>query len=203
MAEEVGFEFLTVSDHLPPVDRRARATARSCGRRSAASRCAPTRIPIGTGVTCPILRNHPTMVAQAAATSSAILGGRFFLGVGTGEWLNEHITGGPWPAVEIRRSMLAEAVDVMRQLWTGDTVDHWGEYYTVENARLFTEPAEPIPVIWAASGADSAVAAAEHGDGLWSTSPDPDVVTAYRDAGGKGPVYGQVTLCWAPTVPRR
>jgi G6PDH family F420-dependent oxidoreductase len=85
----------------------------------------------------------------------------------------------------------------MRQLWTGDTVDHWGEYYTVENARLFTEPADPIPVIWAAAGADSAVAAAEHGDGLWSTSPDADVVMAYRDAGGDGPVYGQVTLCWA------
>ena len=83
--------------------------------------------------------------------------------------------------------MLAEAVDVMRQLWTGETVDHWGEYYTVENARLFTRPAEPIPVIWAASGPESAVAAAEHGDGLWSTSPDPEVVRAYRDAGGDGP----------------
>jgi G6PDH family F420-dependent oxidoreductase len=196
MAEEAGFEFLTVSDHFHPWTQ-SQGHSPFVWTTIGGVATSTSRVAIGTGVTCPILRNHPTMVAQAAATSSAILGGRFFLGVGTGEWLNEHITGGRWPAVEIRRAMLAEAVDVMRQLWTGETVDHWGEYYTVENARIFTEPAEPIPVIWAASGPESAAAAAEHADGLWSTSPDPETVTAYRDSGGDGPVYGQVTLCWA------
>jgi G6PDH family F420-dependent oxidoreductase len=152
---------------------------------------------VGTGVTCPIIRYHPTIVAQAAASSASLLDGRFFLGVGTGEWLNEHIAGGAWPAIEVRREMLVEAVAVMRRLWTGETVDHRGDHYTVENARLFTVPQGEIPVIVAASGAESAEAAADFADGLWSTSPEPEIVDAYRRAGGRGPVYGQITVCVA------
>jgi G6PDH family F420-dependent oxidoreductase len=158
-----------------------------------------SRIELGTGVTCPIIRYHPAIVAQAAATVAELMPGRFFLGLGTGEALNEHIYGGAWPAIERRRSMLAEATDVIRRLWTGETVDFWGEHYTVENARLFDPPPKAVPIIWAAAGTESAIEAAYHADGLWSTSPDAEVVTAYRDNGGHGPVYGQITLCWAPS----
>ncbi len=103
------------------------------------------RIDVGVGVTCPIMRIHPAILAQAAATTSLLFDGRFFFGVGTGEALNEHITGQRWPRPEIRREMLEEAVAVMRKLWTGDTVDHRGEYYEVENARLFDPPSDHDP----------------------------------------------------------
>ncbi len=156
-------------------------------------------IRVGTGVTCPIIRYHPAIVAQAAATSASIMEGtRFFLGVGTGEWLNEHIFGDRWPCIETRLDMLAEAISIMRALWHGDTVDHHGQHFTVENAKLFTTVDDDIPIIWAASGPKSAQRAATVADGLWSTSPDPEVVAAYRSAAGRGPVYGQLTLCYAP-----
>lgn len=196
IAEDSGFSFLTVSDHFHPWTR-SQGESPLVWTTIGGVAMATNGIPIGTGVSCPILRNHPTMVAQAAATCSSITDGRFFLGVGTGEWLNEHVIGGAWPPVDVRREMLAEAVGIMRRLWTGETVDHRGRYFTVDSARVFTEPAAPIEVIWAAAGPESAAAAAEHADGLWSTSPDPDVVGAYRSGGGTGPVYGQVTVCWA------
>lgn len=196
-AEDAGFEFLTVSDHFHPWTEgqgHSPFAWTTIGAVAARTR----RVGIGTGVTCPIIRYHPTIIAQAAATAAALSDGRFFLGIGTGEWLNEHINGGRWPAVEVRREMLAEAVTIMRRLWSGDTVDHRGRYYTVENARVFTLPSSKIEVICAASGADSARAVAEYADGLWSTSPDAELVDAYRSAGGRGPVYGQVTVCYGP-----
>jgi G6PDH family F420-dependent oxidoreductase len=196
MAEDAGFEFVTVSDHYHPwtvTQGQSPFAWTTIGGVGAAT----DRIRVGTGVTCPIIRYHPTIVAQAAATSASLLDGRFFLGVGTGEWLNEHIAGGAWPAIEVRREMLAEAVAVMRRLWTGETVDHRGEHFTVENARIFTVPPGEISVIVAASGAESAEAAADFADGLWSTRPDPEIVESYRRAGGRGPVYGQVTVCVA------
>jgi len=196
IAEQAGFEFLTVSDHYHPwIERQGESPFAWTTIGGVAART--KSVSVGTGVTCPIIRYHPTIVAQAAATSAALLGGRFFLGVGTGEWLNEHIAGGVWPAVEVRREMLAEAVEIIRHLWTGETVDHRGQHYTVENARLFTCPPSAIPIIWAASGTDSAEAAARHGDGLWATAPRAEIVDAYRRAGGRGPIYGQVTVCYA------
>ena len=143
------------------------------------------------------MRYHPAIVAQAAASSAASARRALLLGVGTGEWLNEHIFGGSWPAIEVRREMLVEAVALMRELWSGETVDHRGRYFTAENARLFTDPPSDIEIIWAASGTESAAAAAEHADGLWSTSPEAEIVDAYRHAGGRGPVYGQITVCYA------
>lgn len=197
-AEDAGFDFATASDHFHPwTTSQGHSPFVWTTLGGAAART--DRIEFGTGVTCPLIRIHPVVVAQAAATVSAASGGRFFLGVGTGEALNEHVTGARWPAIEIRREMLAEAIAVMRELWTGETVDHWGEHYTVENARIFTRPEGDIPVIVAASGTAAAELAAEHGDGLWSTSPDAEIVEAYRSAGGDGPVYGQVTVCWAPS----
>jgi G6PDH family F420-dependent oxidoreductase len=196
-AEDAGFEFLTVSDHFHPwTEHQGNSPFAWTTIGAVAART--QRVRIGTGVTCPIIRYHPTIIAQAAATAASLSNDRFFLGLGTGEWLNEHINGGRWPAVEVRREMLIEAIEIMRRLWSGETVDHRGEHYTVENARVFTLPPNKIDVVCAASGAESARAVAEHADGLWSTGPDAELVDAYRGAGGRGPVYGQVTVCYGP-----
>lgn len=196
LAEDAGFDFQTVSDHFHPWTR-SQGQSPFVWSTLGAVATRTRRTPVGTGVTCPIIRIHPAIVAHAAATVSALADGRFFLGLGTGEALNEHITGQRWPTIEVRRDMLAEAIGIIRALWTGETVDHHGPHYTVENARLFSNPEHRIPIIVAAGGTAAAQFAAEHADGLWVTSPNADTVGAYRDAGGTGPVYGQLTVCWA------
>jgi len=145
------------------------------------------------------VRLHPAIVAQAAATSAAMMPGRFFLGVGTGENLNEHVLGDRWPEWELRAEMLAEAVEVIRLLWTGENVSHRGAHYTVENARLYTLPEEPTPIVIGASGTRAADLAGRIGDGLCSVGPEQTVVEGFEQAGGEGkPKYGQMTVCWAP-----
>lgn len=161
---------------------------------------ATTTVRVGIGVTCPTIRIHPAVIAQAAATTSLLFDGRFFLGLGSGEALNEHILGDKWPVPEVRRAMLVEAIEVMNDLWTGETVDHHGEYYTVENARLFDPPAEPIPLILSAFGSDSAEYLASVAGGYWGTSPDPGLVQKFVDAGGSGPRYAELTVCWAAST---
>ncbi len=198
-AEAAGFDFLTVSDHYHPWTRVQGESPFVWSTIGAVSQ-RTSSIPIGTGVTCPILRIHPAIIAQAAATSAILMGGRFFLGLGTGEALNEHITGRQWPNIQKRRSMLAEAITIIRQLWTGETVDFVGDHFVVENARIFSLPANPPEIIVAASGPRTAEFAAKHADGLWSTSAKSSLVEAYRGAGGTGPIYGQLTVCVAPTV---
>jgi coenzyme F420-dependent glucose-6-phosphate dehydrogenase len=148
-------------------------------------------------VTCPIVRIHPAIVAQAAATTAAMLDGRFVFGVGTGEALNEHILGDRWPPADVRIEMLEEAVTVMRRLWTGSSVTHRGTFFTVENARIFDLPRSEIPVLVSAFGEASAKLAARCGDGLWSTGSSDDVVRAFEDAGGEGPRWSQINVCWA------
>jgi G6PDH family F420-dependent oxidoreductase len=150
-------------------------------------------------VTCPTLRIHPAVIAQAAATAASLMPGRFFLGVGTGENLNEHILGSGWPDWEIRIEMLEEAVGVIRELWTGRQVNHRGTHYRVRNARLYTLPDEPPPIHVAAGGKQAAELAARIGDGLIGTGPEPEVIDAFDAAGGHGPKFGQVTLCWGET----
>jgi coenzyme F420-dependent glucose-6-phosphate dehydrogenase len=141
---------------------------------------------------------HPAIVAQAAATSACMMPGRFMLGLGTGEHLNEHITGERWPVSTERLRMLEEAIDVIRMLLKGGNHDHHGRYYTVEDAQLFTVPDRPPPILVASVGTGSAKVAAERADGLISTQPIRDVVKAFDSAGGsKKPKYGQVTVCWA------
>lgn len=196
LAEDAGFEFVTVSDHYHPWTS-SQGHSPFAWTTLGAIAARTHHIAMGTGVTCPLIRIHPTIVAQASATVSELSEGRFFLGVGTGEALNEHITGERWPAIEQRQAMLVEAVEIMRLLWQGETVDFAGTYYTVENARLFSASPYDIDIIWAASGTSSARLAAEMADGLWSTSPDAEVVTAYREAGGTGEVIGQLGLCVA------
>jgi G6PDH family F420-dependent oxidoreductase len=197
-AEEAGFTFAVISDHYHPwLDRQGQSPF-VWGVLGALAQ-ATERLRIGTGVTCPTVRIHPAIVAQAAATAAALMPGRFFLGLGTGERLNEHILGTVWPEWEIRAEMLAEAVGIIRELWQGDMVSHRGPHYTVENARIYTLP-DPLPPMYLAAGGSKAAAeAARLGDGLIGTGPEPELLTAYADAGGHGPRIGQVTVCWAPT----
>src|SRR5439155_1649957 len=159
---------------------------------------ATERIPIGTGVTCPTMRIHPAIVAHAAATTACLLPGRFFLGIGSGENLNEHVLGDRWPSAEERLDMLEEAVAVIRELWEGGLVTRRGKHYTVDRARLYTVPEEPPPIAIAAAAANAAELAGRIGDALIATAPDPDVVKAFDKAGGKGkPKYGQFHVCVA------
>ena len=196
-AEEAGFEFALISDHFHPwIDRQGESAFVWSVLGGIAT--ATERLLLGTGVTCPMLRIHPAIVAQAAATTAAMLPGRFFLGVGTGENLNEHVLGQRWPSTQVRREMLAEAIEVMRLLWQGDLASHRGRHYTVENARIYTLPDEPIDVMVAAGGKEAAELAGRIGDGLIGTSPEEAVVDTFDAAGGSGkPRYAQVTLCWA------
>ncbi len=159
---------------------------------------ATDRLVLGTGVTCPTIRIHPAIVAQAAATCAALMPGRFFLGVGSGENLNEHVLGDKWPAADERLEMLEEAIEVIRLLWEGGFQSFRGEFYDVEQARLYTLPDEPPPLAVAASKPLAAELAGRLGDAFIGVAPDAEIVGKFDEAGGSGkPKYGQITLCWA------
>jgi coenzyme F420-dependent glucose-6-phosphate dehydrogenase len=196
-AEEVGFTFAVISDHFHPwVDRQGNSPF-VWGVLGAIAE-ATERIELATGVTCPTTRIHPAIVAQAAATAAALLPGRFSFGVGTGENLNEHILGDRWPPVADRQERLAEAIEVIRLLWEGGLKSHRGKHYRVENARLYSLPDEPPPILVAVAGEKSTDLAAELGDGLFGTSPAPETIERFRKRGGEGkPTYGQLDVCWA------
>ena len=195
-AEAAGFDFASISDHFHPwVSEQGHSPFvwSVLGGIAASTQ----RLEVGIGVSCPLVRIHPAIVAQAAATTSLLFDGRFFLGVGTGEALNEHVLGHRWPPPHVRRAMLEEAVAVMRRMFTGETVDHRGEFYDVENARLFDAPAAPVPIIVSGFGEKSAELAGRIGDGYWGNAPDRDVLDAFERAGGHGPRYAQLNVCWA------
>ena len=195
-AEEVGFEFIGISDHFHPwLDSQGHSPM--VWSVLGALAVSTQRVPIFTGVTCPLIRTHPAIVAHAAATTAAMMPGRFTLGLGTGEALNEHIFADRWPAAAERREMLEEAVEVIRLLWEGGSQDHRGRHYRLENARLYTLPDEPPPIWIAASGPATAELAGRIADGLVTTSPDAEVVEAFRKGGGEGkPVVAQMTVAY-------
>jgi G6PDH family F420-dependent oxidoreductase len=196
-AEETGFRFALISDHFHPWVSRQGHSPFVWGVIGGIAQ-ATSKLRLGTGVTCPTFRVHPAIIAQAAATAAAMMPGRFFLGVGSGENLNEHILGDHWPPADIRLEMLEEAVEVIRLLWQGEEETYLGAYYTVENARIYTLPDEPPPIYVAASGEKAAELAGRIGDGLISTTPDRELVKKFDSAGGQGkPRYGQVAVCWA------
>ena len=197
LAEEAGFEFALISDHFHPwIDRQGHSPFVWSVLGGIAE--ATDRLRVGTGVTCPTIRIPPAIIAQAAATTAAMMPGRFFLGVGTGENLNEHVLGDKWPDWDVRARMLEESIEVMRELWKGDVTSFEGEFYTVENARLYTLPDEPIPVMVAASGPRAAELAGRLGDGFIGTAPERELLTAFDKGrrGRKRPRYGQLTVCW-------
>jgi G6PDH family F420-dependent oxidoreductase len=194
-AEEAGFEALEISDHYHPWNDEQGHSGFVWSTIGALSQV--TRLPITTAVTCPTVRIHPAVLAQAAATSAVLTGGRFVLGVGSGEALNEHILGDAWPPAAIRQEMLAESIEVMRKLWDGGLVTHRGRHYRVDTARLYTLPDRPVPVYVSAFGPGSAELAGRVGDGLVSIMPDADLLNRFRAAGGK-PTQGSLKVCWAP-----
>jgi G6PDH family F420-dependent oxidoreductase len=194
-AEDASFAFVGVSDHFHPwTDSQGQSPFVWSVLGAIAE--ATERINVVTGVTCPMIRTHPGIIAQAAATTAAMMPGRFSLGVGSGEALNEHIFGDRWPPAAVRLEMLEEAIAIMRMLWRGGNQSHEGKHYRVENARIYTLPDEPPPVVIAASGEKAAQVAARCGDGFMNTAPDADAIKAWEQAGGSGPRYGQITVCW-------
>jgi G6PDH family F420-dependent oxidoreductase len=196
-AEEAGFDFASISDHFHPwVDRQGNSPFvwAVLGGISQVTE----RLRVGTGVTCPTTRIHPAIVAQAAATAAAMLPGRFWLGVGSGENLNEHIVGEGWPETAVRQERLEEAIEVIRKLWEGGLTSHHGRHYTVENARLYSLPEEPPPIIVATAGERATELAGRVGDGMFGLVPDRAVIEAFEEAGGSGKErFGQVHVCWA------
>ncbi len=195
-AEETGFRSVWLSDHFHPwIDRQGQSPFVWSVIGGVA---ATTDLRVGTAVTCPLIRTHPAIVAHAAATSAAMLPGRFALGVGTGEALNEHVLGDRWPPADVRLEMLEEAVAVMRKLWEGGQQSHEGKHYRVENARLYTLPDEPVPVMVSGFGDKSAALGGRIGDGYIGSAPDPDLLRTFDEAGGAGkPKFAGIKVCWA------
>jgi coenzyme F420-dependent glucose-6-phosphate dehydrogenase len=197
MAEDTGFAFALISDHFHPwTDRQGQSPFvwSVLGAIGQVTR----RLVVGTAVTCPTARMHPAVVAHAAATTAVLMPGRFLLGVGTGENLNEHIVGGCWPETEIRQQRLEEAIEVIRLLWQGGNQSHHGRYFKVENARLYTLPDALPPLLVAVGGTRGAAQAGRLGDGMIGTDPDRSLLAAFDDAGGVGkPRYAELTVCWA------
>jgi G6PDH family F420-dependent oxidoreductase len=181
-AERAGFSALWISDHYHPwVDAQGQSPFVWSTIGALSQACS---LPITTAVTCPTVRIHPAVIAQAAATSAVLTGGRFRLGIGTGEALNEHIFGDAWPEAEVRLEMLEEAVEIMRALWQGGTVSHRGKHYTVENARLYTLPEKPVEILVSGFGPKATSVAARIGEGYISTMPDGELVKQFRAEGG-------------------
>lgn len=198
-AEEAGFDFVEASDHIHPWISETKHSGFLWSMLPAIAAKTST-IRMGPGVTCPTMRYHPAIIAQAAATTSLLSDGRFFLGLGSGERLNEHITGQGWPSVSVRQHMLREAIDIIRLLWRGGYRSYDGRYLSISDARVFDLPDTLPEIIVAAGGDRAATLAAEYGDGLFATEPRRDLVDTYTAAGGSGPTYAEVPLSYATSV---
>lgn len=194
-AEAAGFEALWISDHFHPWNDEQGQSAFVWGVIGALSQV--TSLPVSTAVTCPTVRIHPAIIAQAAATAAVQLNGKFVLGVGSGEALNEHILGDPWPSIGVRQEMLEEAIEVIRLLHTGKEVSHHGLHYEVQDARIYTLPHQPVPIYVSGFGQQSAELAGRIGDGFCTTMPDADLVKTFRDSGGGDkPVQAGTKVSW-------
>lgn len=198
-AERSGFDALWISDHYHPwTDAQGQSPFVWSVIGALSQVC---RLPVTTAVTCPTMRIQPAVMAQAAATSAVMHEGRFRFGVGSGEALNELISGDPWPSADVRLEMLEEAVAVMRELWSGGSVNHRGRHYTVEQARLYTLPDQPPPVYVSGFGTKATRLAGRIGDGYISVAPVPESVRLFRDSGGGDkPAQGSFKACFAGDV---
>lgn len=198
LAEDAGFDFVSISDHyLPWLDSHEHASFAWSVLGALAQ--ATESIDITTGLTCPIIRYHPAIVAQAAATVAVLSEGRFTLALGAGENLNEHVVGAGWPAIPDRHAMLREAVEVIRLLWRGELCSHSGAFYNVESARIYDLPDEPIPIIIGAGGPKAARLAAEVGDGIMTVGAERRLLEAFEAAGGEGHRYAELGVGYAPS----
>jgi G6PDH family F420-dependent oxidoreductase len=195
-AEDAGFDFAVISDHyFPWLDAQGHSPYTWSVLGAAAQ--ATTRIPLMTYVTCPIMRYHPAVVAQKAATVSLLSDGRFTLGLGAGENLNEHVVGGVWPPVDVRHEMLAEAAEIIRALLRGGYVRYTGEHFTVESAKVWDIPDPPPRIGIAVSGRRSVELAGAHADALIAIEPKSDLSRMFDEVGGAGkPRIGQFAICY-------
>jgi G6PDH family F420-dependent oxidoreductase len=197
LAEEAGFDFVEISDHYHPwLERQGHSPFAWSVLGSIAA--VTERIGLATGVTCPTVRYHPAIIAQAAATLAILSEGRFTLGIGAGERLNEHVVGLGFPSTRDRHRMLREALEIIALLWQGGYHSYDGEYLNLEDARVFDLPDELPAIAVAASGEASATVAAELGSGLFAVEPNAEIIRHFEDAGGKGPRYGEVSIAWGP-----
>jgi G6PDH family F420-dependent oxidoreductase len=197
-AEQAGFDFAEISDHYHPwldVQGHSPFAWTVLGAIAAQTRT----LGLATGVTCPTVRYHPAIIAQAAATMAIVSDDRFTLGIGAGERLNEHVVGQGFPSVRGRHERLAEALDIINLLWQGGYQSYEGRHLQLEDARVFDLPDRPPVIAVAAGGMDAAQLAATHGSGLFATEPRSDLVEAFAGAGGAGPKYAEVPTAWAPT----
>ncbi len=197
LAEEAGFDALWISDHFHPWNDEQGQSGFVWGLIGAISeRCS---LPVTTAVTCPTTRISPVIVAQAAATAAVQLEGRFRLGVGSGEALNEHVLGDRWPVASVRLGMLQEAVALIRELWTGDFVDHHGDHFTAEQARIYTLPEHAPEIYMSGFGPEATRLAGEIADGYITTSPDAELADLFRRTSGGKPVTAGFKVAHAPT----
>jgi G6PDH family F420-dependent oxidoreductase len=197
-AEQAGFDFAEISDHYHPwldVQGHSPFAWTVLGAIAAQTRT----LGLATGVTCPSVRYHPAIIAQAAATLAIVSDDRFTLGVGAGERLNEHVVGQGFPSVRGRHERLAEALDIINLLWQGGYQSYEGKHLQLEDARVFDLPDRLPAIAVAAGGKDAARLAATHGSGLFATEPRSDLVDTFTGAGGIGPKYAEVPMAWAPT----
>ena len=198
MAEQAGFTSLWISDHFHPWNDAQGNSPLVWSVIGALSEA--VTLPITTAVTCPTIRVHPAIIAQAAATAAVQTDGRFVLGVGSGEALNEHILGDPWPSAGVRLEMLEEAVQLIRLLHEGRSVSFHGKHYEVVDARIYTLPEQPVPIYVSGFGPQATELAGRIGDGFCTTMPDAELVSTFRSAGaGDKPVQGGLKACWAET----
>ena len=198
MAQRAGLDRLWISDHYHPWNDEQGQSAFVWSVIGALAAATPGTH-VTTAVTCPTVRIHPAVIAQAAATSAVLLEGRFSLGVGTGEALNEHIFGDAWPEAEVRREMLEEAIEVIRGLWEGGQYSHRGTHYTVQNARIYTLPETPPDIIVSGFGPHAVDLAARIGDGFCAVMPDAELVDRFRSGGGGDKVVqGGTKVCYGP-----
>ncbi|WP_426245142.1 LLM class F420-dependent oxidoreductase [Nocardioides sp. LHG3406-4] len=207
-AEEVGFDFEVTSDHYFPW-LSAQGHAPYAWTVLGAVAHATERVDLATYVTCPTMRYHPAVVAQKASTLNLLADGRFMLGLGSGENLNEHVVGDGWPAVDVRQDMLAEAVEIIQRLFTGELVTHDGTYFRVDSARVWDLPDEPTPIGVAVSGEKSVERFAPVADHLVAVEPEPELIETWNATDGARTIgaggaraIGQIPICWDPQEER-
>lgn len=197
-AEAAGIDFVSISDHFHPwLDAQGHAPFAWSVLGAIAQ--ATSTIGIATGLTCPIIRYHPAIIAQASATIAMLSDNRFTLAVGAGERLNEHVTGARWPSVPERHEMLGEAIDIFRLLWSGGVHTHVGKHFTVDHAQLYDLPDTPIPLVVGVSGPKSVQLAIDKADGIMATEPKAELMKGYREGKQGGAFYAEAVLAYAPT----
>lgn len=195
-AEDAGFDFVSISDHFHPWLKSQGHSPFAWSVLGAIAHASKS-IGITTGLTCPIIRYHPAIIAQAAATIAVMSDNRFTLAVGAGERLNEHVTGARWPSTPERHEMVCEAIDIFRELWEGGPRNYMGQWFTLDHAEIFDLPSKPIPIVMGVSGPQSLEVAISKADGIMTTSPDANLAKGFKAKKASGPRYAEVTLAYA------